>query len=141
MIEVKLLKDFNIITETLERIGIVNKIKKEITPSCYLIQKNDKYYIAHFKTLLKMQMHTDSHIPMIDYVRRNAIITMMRNWRLIDIMEIGIYQSHLQEKIFVLAYDQKMDYKINHKFNIKKYQKNILNDHMLTIDDLPNLQY
>ena len=139
MIEVKLLKDFNIITETLERIGIVNKSKKEITPSCYLIQRNDKYYIAHFKTLLKMQMRTDSFVPLSDYIRRNAILTMLRNWRLIDIMETGIYQVHLQEKIFVLAHNLKEEYSINHKFNIKKFQKNIANDYMLTIEELPEM--
>lgn len=117
MIEVKLLKDFSIVKETLERIGIVNKKIKRITPSCYIIHRNEKYYIAHFKTLLSETTIRKKKLSKTDINRRNAIISMLQNWNMIKIVDLNIYQDPLKEKIFVLKYYLKDSYFINHKFN------------------------
>jgi hypothetical protein len=50
-VEVKLVSDFLVIKETLERIGIANRKTQVITPSVYILHKQGKYYIIHFKEL------------------------------------------------------------------------------------------
>ena len=54
MIEVTLKNDKKVVIETLSRIGIANKKKKILFPSCYLWEQDDKTYIAHFKELFKL---------------------------------------------------------------------------------------
>jgi hypothetical protein len=125
MVPVKLHVDEKIITETLERIGIVNKEKKEVTPTCYILKYNDKFYISHFKTLLRIQKPTHDKVPDSDIVRRNIILTMLENWGLIEIQQHGIYQYDLFKLIYVLRHSEKHKYTINHKINIPKMGRKI----------------
>jgi len=120
-VEVTLKADFLVIKETLERIGIVNKKTKIIIPSCYIIYKNKKHYIMHFKELLALEGYKKD-IDFCDIERRNAIVSMMVNWNLIEISEVleEIYQEELKQKIFVLAYEEKSNYKIEHKYQSKR---------------------
>lgn len=119
MVEIKLVKNFMVIKETLERIGIANRQTKVITPSCYIIRKDDKIYITHFKYLLAD--NDDISIPQKDIDRQNAICSMLQNWNSIEIVdEENVYQEDLLEKIFVLKFDEKANYFINHKVKIKE---------------------
>ena len=118
MVEIELKRDFNVVRETLERMGIANRHTKVITPSCYLISKDKKYFITHFKYLLSD--NTDKPIPQQDIDRQNSIISMLANWDSISIVnETGVYQEELMEKIFVLKYSEKAEYIISHKVKIK----------------------
>lgn len=118
MVEIRLIRKYLVVKETLERIGIANRETKVITPSCYIIyDDDDKYYITHFKNLLAK--NSNKPIPQKDIDRQNAICTMLQNWGSIEIVnEEGIYQEELKEKIFVLKYDEKQNYQINHKIKI-----------------------
>lgn len=80
-IEVELLKPFPIVIETLGRIGIKNARTKKMYPSCYVYEKNERYYLVHFKEmLLRPNLCED------DYTRRNTIIWMLMKWKLIDVL-------------------------------------------------------
>lgn len=122
-VEVKLVSDFLVIKETLERIGIANRKTKVITPSVYILHKQGKYYIIHFKELLALDGFKEN-LNETDISRRNAIATLLENWNMIEIVDEGIYQDELKEQIFVLPYSEKEQYKINHKYRInrKKYR-------------------
>ena len=123
-ISVSITKDFFIIKETLERMGIANKSTKVITPSCYIISEDDgTYKIYHFKELLARDGFK-KEIEQIDIERRNAILSMLVNWNLIIILSPDIYQKELLQKIFVLSHNEKDQYTINHKYQIKDGQKN-----------------
>lgn len=118
MIEIRLKKNFSVIKETLERIGIANRQTKVITPSCYIIQKDDKIYITHFKCLLVD--NENKPIPQKDINRQNAICSMLQNWNSIEIVdEENVYQEELLEKIFVLKFEEKSEYFINHKVKVQ----------------------
>lgn len=117
MIEIKLKRDFAVVKETLERIGIANRKIKVITPSCYIIFEDNKYYIAHFKELLSN--NSEKIIPQKDIDRRNAVATMLQNWNSVEIIDQDVYQVVLKEKIFVLSYDEKSEYTINNKIKVK----------------------
>lgn len=118
-IEVKLVSDFLVIKETLERIGIANRKTHVITPSVYILHKQGNYYIIHFKELLALDGFK-RNINETDLCRRNAIISLLTNWGMITIEEEGIYQEILEEQIFVLPYSEKASYKINHKYRISR---------------------
>jgi hypothetical protein len=118
-VEVKLLSDFLVIKETLERIGIANRKTKIITPSVYILHKQGNYYIIHFKELLALDGFK-RNINETDISRRNAIISLLANWDMVSIEEDGVYQEELEEQIFVLPYAEKINYKINHKYRISR---------------------
>jgi len=119
-VEVKLKADFLVIKETLERIGICNKRTKVITPSAYILHKNGKYYIIHFKGLLALDGFREA-IDQKDVDRQNAIVTLLKNWNMIDIVgdDSGVYQKELKEKVFVLKHSEKRHYTTNHKYNMR----------------------
>lgn len=116
-VEIKLKSDFLVVKETLERIGVANRRKKIITPSCYIIYQDHKYYIVHFKELLANNGFKKA-IDEQDISRRNAIATLLDNWGLVEMKDDDLYQITLKENIFVLPYAEKKDYTINHKYQL-----------------------
>ena len=118
-VKVTLLSDFLVIKETLERIGIANRKTCVITPSVYILHKQGSYYIIHFKELLALDGFKHN-INETDICRRNAIITLLSNWGMVEIEDDDVYQEILEEQIFVLPYAEKSNYKINHKYRISR---------------------
>jgi len=118
-VKVELITDFGVVRETLSRMGIVNKAERIITPTAYIFNENDEYYICHFKELLSMSDCSSDILDEKDTNRRNSICTLLQNWGLIEIIDGGAYQEFLIEKIFVLTAKEKneQEYRINHKFN------------------------
>lgn len=106
-IEVKMLKSFLIIRETLERIGIRNNDERKIWPSCYIYvhKESKKAYIAHFKELLRTPKMTE-----IDERRRNTILWLLEKWNLIKIENIlianDIYINIQEKKLDILSKNQ-----------------------------------
>ena len=56
MIEITLKQpeDFLKVKETLTRMGIANNKDKVLYQSCHILQKQGRYYIVHFKEMLKL---------------------------------------------------------------------------------------
>lgn len=105
-VEVRLLKPFPVIKETLERIGIANRETKKLYPSCYVHQDNDKTYISHFKELLRNPQMEEG-----DLKRKNTIVWLLTKWNLIKIVdsiqEKQIFENILPKRIFILSKEQK----------------------------------
>ena len=45
--------DFLKVRETLSRIGVASRKNKTLFQSCYILHKQGKYYIVHFKELFE----------------------------------------------------------------------------------------
>lgn len=118
-VEIKLLSDFLVVKETLERIGIANRKTRVITPSVYILHKQGKYYIIHFKELLALDGFKHN-INETDVSRRDAIASLLSNWGMVEILDDGVYQEDLAEQIFVLPFAEKQNYTINHKYRISR---------------------
>jgi len=119
LLEVKLLADKEVIIETVSRMGIANTKKKILFPSCYLFEQDNKYYLCHFKEMFLVTRNNGyNNISEEDIVRRNAIAFCLKNWGLIDV-EVSEIEPH-NKFIFVLPYDEKDQWYINHKFNYKR---------------------
>lgn len=126
-IEIKLIVDESIVHETLERIGILNKKDKTLFPSCYLYSKKDdlditRYYIVHFKELFQIY-GKNSNISSLDLIRRKTIAYFLQKWNLIKVIDVDILNGILQNRIDIIPYHEKSNYKISHKFFIKDKRK------------------
>jgi len=117
MFEIQLKTHVNNVKETLNRMGIPDKAKKILYPSCYLIQKPEGIFIAHFKEMIEF-FYDGAFNGMVDddKVRMNSIIFCLRNWGLVEfeLDNLGPHYKH----VFVLRYEEKQDWKIKHKFNV-----------------------
>jgi len=118
LVEVKLLCDVKVIKETVSRIGIANKRKKILYPSCYLYQNFEQYYIVHFKELFLIARASGyNNISEKDLERKNSIIFCLENWNLIEILNKDDIEPH-NEYVYVLPHNEKKDWEICHKFNV-----------------------
>lgn len=120
MIEVKLKnpEDFLKVKETLTRMGIANNKDKVLYQSCHILQKQGKYYIVHFKEMLRMdgrQVDIDGE----DYQRRDSIAQLLEDWGLI------VIEDSAREDLFgltnnfrVISFKQKDDWTLKAKYTI-----------------------
>jgi hypothetical protein len=121
-IEIKLKEHFSVIRESLDRIGIANKDKKILNPSCYLLHKRGKYYIIHFKQLLELDGKT-TNFSLEDKIRTISIAFLLKNWGLIDIVNEDEIKHLDRTFVYVLSFKDKCDWEIKHKYQIGKSYK------------------
>lgn len=114
-IEVELLADYAVICETLERIGVINKRKKLIYPSCYCLEKDGTYYICHFKEMFKLN-NKPSTFNKLDRLRLQTIVYFLKKWNLVRVIDEEEISEILSDKIDVVKHSEKRDYKVIHKF-------------------------
>jgi hypothetical protein len=79
-------EDFMVVRETLSRIGVSPKGKNVLYQSCHLIHKNGVYIVAHFKELFALD-GLPSNVSEEDIKRRNAIIQLLEEWELLEIID------------------------------------------------------
>lgn len=115
----------NLIKETLCRMGIVNKKTNTIYPTCYLIEKSDGTYIAHFKEILKVNGF-DNFSPEDDQRLYSIVVSLIRyglievDGQVINNSEIS-FPYHINETCFVsfIPHREKKNYKVFHKVNLQ----------------------
>ena len=118
MVEIKLKADRKVIEETLSRIGIPNKKKKIIYPSCYLYEKDEKFYLVHFKQLFILERENAyDNICEEDFIRRNSIAYCLKQWDLIEVDEEKI-DPHTSY-VFVLKNKDRKEWTIKHKYDLR----------------------
>lgn len=118
MVEVKLLADSKIVKETLSRMGIANKKKNILYPSCYLYQNFESYYVVHFKEMfLLTRANGYNNISNKDIERKNSIIFCLENWGLVEVLDKKTIEPH-DEFVYVLPFKDKHKWNIQHKFNV-----------------------
>lgn len=123
MIEIKLRnpEDFLKVKETLTRMGIANNKDKVLYQSCHILQKQGRYFIVHFKEMLKMdgrQVTIDEE----DLVRRDSIAQLLVQWNLVSLAdEVDLDDLYEMENNFrVISFKQKHEWKLVHKYSIGK---------------------
>ena len=90
-IRVKLNKNFNVVRETIGRIGCSSeKIgedgKKTLWQSCHLFHKRGEYAILHFKELFEFD-GKEATITDSDIGRRNRITRLLEEWGLVEVID------------------------------------------------------
>ncbi|AUE22925.1 translation repressor [Citrobacter phage CF1 ERZ-2017] len=120
MIEITLKQpeDFLKVKETLTRMGIANNKDKILYQSCHILQKQGRYYIVHFKEMLKL----DGRPVVIDEedeVRRDSIAQLLEDWGLVDIAPgQRSYMFEMANNFRVISFKQKDEWKLKSKYTI-----------------------
>jgi len=128
LVEVKLKEkdDFLKVRETLTRIGVASKKEKMLYQSCHILHKRGQYYIVHFKELFALD-GKPTDISENDLSRRNAIVNLLQDWGLIEIVRkeqtenpVPIFLSQIK----IISHKEKSEWQLIPKYNIgKKPQK------------------
>ncbi len=123
LVEVLLLHDENFlkIKETLTRIGIASRKDKKIYQSCHILHKQGKYYIVHFKELFMLDGKINN-FDEEDKARRNTIVNLLEEWKLIKTVDSTSTQAPLAplSQIKILAHKEKGDWELVAKYSIGK---------------------
>lgn len=124
LVEVKLptSESFLKIKETLTRIGIASKKEKKLYQSCHILHKQGKYYIVHFKELFMLDGKPNG-MSEEDTGRRNAIVTLLDEWNLLDIVDAeSLSQQNIAplSQIKILPHKEKSEWDLVAKYSIGK---------------------
>ena len=126
LVEVKIAEeeDFLKIKETLTRIGVASRKDQKLYQSCHILHKQGKYYIVHFKELFALD-GKPSDFTSEDKGRRNTIIQLLEDWKLIKIVE----EEKVKElkapmsQIKIIPHKDKANWILEAKYNIGRKKK------------------
>ena len=110
-------EDFMVVRETLSRIGVSPKGKNVLYQSCHLIHKNGVYIVAHFKELFALD-GLPSNISEEDIKRRNAIIQLLEEWELLEIIDKEKTADKMPiNGLKIIKYGERDNWELIPKFN------------------------
>lgn len=122
LVKIRPLVDVKVLKETLSRMGIPNKKKRILYPSCYVYQNFEDYYICHFKSMFTLTRQTGyNNLSEEDIERRNSIVFCLKNWGLVELDEDSNIEPH-NKFVYVLPYKEKHSWQIQHKFNTSGHE-------------------
>jgi hypothetical protein len=124
-VQVKLFdeEDFMVVRETLSRIGVSPKGKKILYQSCHLVHKNGVYVIAHFKELFALD-GLPSNVSEEDLKRRNAIIKLLEEWELLEVLEKTKIEDAMPiSGLKIIKHSEKQNWELVPKFNTGSLRK------------------
>lgn len=95
-IEIKLKQEpdrnfFNLIRETLKRVGILKRNK--LYQTAHLLYKKDRYYIVHFKQLFSLDGRENT-MDELDHSRTRKIAYLIcKKWNLADVVDESLFNG------------------------------------------------
>lgn len=108
---------FNIVRETLQRIGVKSHKTRKFIQSIHIFHKRGQYKLLHFKELFLIDGKL-AEITEEDIFRRNLVAKMLSKWGLIqnsvDHLETG------DVVVDVLPHNQKADWILEAKYTLGK---------------------
>jgi|TARA_R100001510_G_C7580000_1_gene153347 hypothetical protein len=123
LVEVRLSdpQDFLKIKETLTRIGVSSRVGNKLYQSCHILHKRGKYYITHFKELFALD-GLPSKMCEEDVGRRNAIVGLLSEWGLCEIVEPSSCDDPVTSlrRIKILSHKNKNEWELIPKYHIGK---------------------
>jgi hypothetical protein len=76
---------FLVIRETLTRIGLIDDAHSTLYQQCHILHKQGRYFITHYKELFALDGQP-SDFDVLDAQRRNTIVMLLSNWKLVDVV-------------------------------------------------------
>lgn len=113
------------IKETLQRIGIASKKDKTLYQSAFILHKQNRYYITHFKEMFMLDGRK-SDMTHTDYIRRNIIAKLLEDFGLLKIINRDIYDNTRIKPMLnlkVLSHTDSKNWKLVPKYTIGRYSK------------------
>ena len=111
--------DFLKIKETLTRIGIASRKKRQIYQTCHILHKRGKYYIVHFKELFGLDGKSTT-ISENDISRRNSIANLLSDWELLELVDPDKSSDPVanMSQVKVIKFAEKDEWELVPKYNI-----------------------
>jgi len=118
-IEVTLNKpdSFNIIRESLTRIGVASKTGNILYQSAHILHKQGRYTILHFKELFALDGKPSS-ITDNDYQRRNTIARLLQDWGLLKFVGDPVLEFAPLNQIKIISFKDKSAWQLQAKYTI-----------------------
>jgi hypothetical protein len=121
---------FNIIRETLTRIGIPGKDidkstgellsdKSVLWQSCHVFHKQGQYAIMHFKEMLYFD-GKDVNLTPEDVSRRDTIANLLQQWDLCEILDTDVSNNINSKSVKIVPASDKENWKFIPKYTIGK---------------------
>lgn len=115
--------DYQVIKETLTRIGVTPRNQRILYQSCHIVRKDEQYIVAHFKELFALD-GLPSTVSPDDILRRNAIVKLLAQWELVDIVDPSqVEQSMPLSGLKIIKHADKQDWQLVRKFNPANLRK------------------
>lgn len=127
-VDIKKPDNFLKIKETLTRIGVASKKDKKLFQSCHILHKRNseglsKYSIVHFKEMFQLD-GKDAKFDEQDIPRRNAIVRLLEEWDLLDIVDQESAQDVAAiQTIKILSFKEKSEWELIAKYKIGKKKR------------------
>lgn len=132
MVEIKPLNDdkFKVVVETLRRIGVIERKRGErhtLANVIYLLHKQGKYYLAHYKQIEVLDCKRDkAEVNSIDIATLHQAVSLLLKWGLIQpLQEIDscVLQQSLSAhtRLIVVKAKDKKFFNVIDKYNIGSY--------------------
>ena len=111
--------DFLKVKETLTRLGVSSRRENKLYQSCHILHKRGKYAILHFKELFSLD-GLDSDISDTDIGRRNTIVKLLEQWKLISIVDESMVSEPIAplSQIKIIPHKEKNEWKLTTKYSI-----------------------
>jgi len=109
---------FNILRESLTRIGVASKKSKTLYQSSHVLHKRGRYFILHFLELFRLDGRT-ADISEDDYRRRNTIAKLVSQWGICKL----VYNEDIEftvpvSEIKIIPYKEKKDWVLVSKYTV-----------------------
>lgn len=121
-IDLKNRDDFSKIKETLTRIGVCSTEQSEekiLYQTCHILHKKGRYYILHFKELLKLDGVLQGTINENDISDRNFIAHFLEEIGLCKVLS-DILSREKPGHLKIIKNAQKRDYTLKSKYTFKE---------------------
>lgn len=129
-IEIELVnpQNFIIVKETLTRMGVSPRNKKNLYQSCHIFNANGRRFIVHFKELFLLE-GKEASMEETDIFRRNHIAKLLQDWNLIRILhpERFHFEDRFMKLIKIISVNDR-DYnqwKLIPKYHIRSIKQHV----------------
>jgi hypothetical protein len=127
MVEVELETpdSFLLAKETLTRIGVASKYKKELYQTCHILYKSAKYYIIHYKFGFALD-NRQATITVNDLERLHTISALLEQWGLVKIKNPAQIEDRAPlNQIKIIAFKEKGDWTLVEKYSLGKKKETL----------------
>lgn len=114
-------EDFLKVKETLTRLGVSSKKENKLYQSCHILHKRGRYAIMHFKEMFILD-GLESDISDDDVARRNTIVKLLVEWRLVNPVDPTSYQEPQLSlaRLKIISHKDKHNWQLIPKYHIGK---------------------
>jgi hypothetical protein len=134
MVEVELETpdSFLLAKETLTRIGVASRYKKELYQTAHILYKNNLYYLIHYKFGFALD-NRQATITVNDLERLHTIAHLLDQWNLVKVKNPEQIENRAPlNQIKIISFKDKGDWTLVEKYSLGNKKKETPKDSVIT---------